>query len=57
MLMVEPVVLNEEPGKENEQMLGTRKDEVEIEKFLQAQKSNTQLKRMQEILWVTAERV
>ena len=49
--MEEPVSLNVEAGKENEQTLanlspaeeGTSKDEVEIEKFLQAQKSkNTQ---------------
>ena len=45
--MDEPVVLNEEAGKENEQTLAilgpaeeaTSKDEVEIEKFLQAQKT------------------
>jgi len=51
--MEEPVDLNEEAGKENEQTLAnlspaeeaTSKDEVEIEKFLQAQKSiNTQYK-------------
>ena len=51
--MDEPVVLNEEAGKENKQMLAIlspadeaiSKDEVEIEKFLQAQKSeNTQNK-------------
>ena len=51
--MDEPVVLNEKAGKENEQTLAilspaeeaTSKDEVEIEKFLQAQKSeNTQHK-------------
>ena len=45
--MDEAVVLNEEAGKENEQTLAilspaeeaTSKDEVEIEKFLQAQKT------------------
>ena len=45
--MEEPVALNVEAGKENEQTLAnlspaekaTSKDEVEIEKFLQAQKS------------------
>ena len=51
--MEEPVALNVEAGKENEQMLAnlrlaeeaTSKDEVKIEKFLQAQKSkNTQYK-------------
>ena len=51
--MEEPVALNVEAGKENEQTLAnlspveeaTSKDEVEIEKFLQAQKSkNTQYK-------------
>ena len=51
--MEESVVLNEEAGKEDEQMLAilspakeaTSKDEVEVEKFLQAQKSeNTQHK-------------
>ena len=51
--MDEPVVLNEEAGKENEQPLAilspaeeaASEDEVEIEKFLQMQKSkNTQLK-------------
>ena len=51
--MDEPVVMNEEAGKENEQMLAilslaeqaTSKDEVKIEKFLQVQKSkNTQHK-------------
>ena len=51
--MEEPVALNVEAGKENEQMLAnlspaekaTSKDEVEIENFLQAQKSkNTQYK-------------
>ena len=51
--MEEPVDLDEEAGKENEQMSAnfnpaeeaTSKDEVEIEKFLQAQKSkNTQYK-------------
>lgn len=49
--MEEPVDLNEEAGRENEQTLAnltpakeaTNKNEVEIEKFLQAQKSqNTQ---------------
>ena len=52
--MDEPVTLNEEAGKENKQTQAiwgpaeeaTSKDEVEIEKFLQAQKSkNTQHKR------------
>ena len=51
--MEEPVALNVEAGKENEQKLAnlspaeeaTSKDEVEIEKFLQVQKSkNTQYK-------------
>ena len=51
--MEEPAALNVEAGKENEQTLAnlcpaekaTSKDEVEIEKFLQAQKSkNTQYK-------------
>ena len=51
--MEEPVALNKEAGKENEQTLAnlnpaeevTSKDEVEIEKFLQAQKyRNTQYK-------------
>ena len=51
--MEEPVALNDEAGKENEQTLAnvspaeeaTSKDEVEIEKFLQAQKSkNTHYK-------------
>ena len=51
--MEEPVALNVEAGKENEQTLAnlrpaekaTSKDEDEIEKFLQAQKSkNTQYK-------------
>ena len=51
--MEELVVLNEEASKDNEQTLAilspaeeaTSKDEVEIEKFLQAQKSeNTQHK-------------
>ena len=51
--MEEPVALNVEAGKEKEQTLAnlspaeeaTSKDEVEIEKFLQAQKSkNTQYK-------------
>ena len=51
--MGEPVDLHEEAGKENEQTLAnlslaeeaTSKDEVEIEKFLQEQKSkNTQYK-------------
>ena len=60
--------LHEEAGKENEQTVAnlspaeeaTSKDEVEIEKFLQEQKSkNTQyktkerFKRMEKILWVT----
>ena len=67
--MEESVDLHEDAGKENEQTLAnlslpeevTSKDEVEIEKFLQEQKSkNTQYKtksdfneRMEEILWVT----
>ena len=46
--MDEPVALNEQAGKENEQTLANlspaeeapSKDEVEIEKFLQAQISN-----------------
>ena len=51
--MDEPVALNEEAGKENEQTLANlssadeapSKDDVEIEKSLQAQKSkNTQHK-------------
>ena len=51
--MEKPVALNVEAGKENEQTLGnlipaekaTSKDEVEVEKFLQAQQSkNTQYK-------------
>ena len=51
--MDEPVVVNEEAGKENEPTLAIlspaeeamSKDEIEIEKFLQAQKSkNTQHK-------------
>ena len=51
--MEEPVDLDEEAGKENEQTLAnlssaeeaTSRDEVEIEKFLQVQKSkNTQYK-------------
>ena len=50
--MEEPVALSVEAGKENEQTLAnlspaekaTSNDDVEIEKFLQAQKSkNTQL--------------
>ena len=47
--MDEPVALNKEAGKENEQMLAnlnpaeeaTSKDEVETDKFLQAPKSKT----------------
>ena len=57
--MEESVVLNEEAGKEYEQTLAilspveeaTSKDEVEIEKFLQAQKSeNTQHKTKSDLL-------
>ena len=57
--MEESVVLNEEAGKENEQTLAifnpaeeaTSKDEVEIEKVLQAQKSeNTQHKTKSDLL-------
>jgi len=56
--MEEPVDLNEEAGKENGQTLAnlspaektTSKDEVQIEKFLQAQKSeNTQYKTKSEL--------
>ena len=51
--MDEPVVLNKEAGKENEQMLAnlkpaaeaTSKGEVKTDKFLQAQKSkNTNIR-------------
>ena len=67
--MEESVDLHEEAGKENEQTLAnlslseeaTSKDEVEIEKFLQEQKSkNTQYKTKSDLnawkkfLWVTS---
>jgi len=56
--MEERVDLNEEAGKENERTLAklspaeeaTSKDEIEIEKFLQAQKSkNTQCRTKSEL--------
>ena len=56
--MEEPVTLNVEAGKENEKTLenlspaeeATSKDELEIEEFLQAQKSkNTQYKSLEQL--------